>query len=82
MLTNTHRWSHTRGNAVVPYRWQATSRAKIMRAVWRCFLGAVVFSISMASIAALNGSNRQATPCLGLRSGGEADSRACLTALR
>ena len=24
MLTNTHRWSHTRGNTVVPYRWQAT----------------------------------------------------------
>lgn len=24
MLTNTHRWSHTPGNAVVPSRWQAT----------------------------------------------------------
>lgn len=24
MLTNTHRWSHTRGNTVVPYCWQAT----------------------------------------------------------
>lgn len=25
MLTKTRRWSHPRGNAVVPYRWQATS---------------------------------------------------------
>lgn len=24
MLTNTHGWSHTRGNAVVPSHWQAT----------------------------------------------------------
>lgn len=24
MLNNTSRWSHTRGNTVVPYRWQAT----------------------------------------------------------
>jgi len=24
MLTNTHGWSHTCGNTVVPYRWQAT----------------------------------------------------------
>jgi hypothetical protein len=28
MLTNNHRWSHTHGNAVVPYRWQATFLAK------------------------------------------------------
>jgi hypothetical protein len=28
MLTNTHRWSHTRGNTVVPYRWQATNRSR------------------------------------------------------
>ena len=26
MLTNTSRWSHARGNEVVPYRWQATRR--------------------------------------------------------
>lgn len=25
MLTNTSRWSHTRGNKVVPSRWQATA---------------------------------------------------------
>ncbi len=25
MLNNTNEWSHTRGNAVVPPRWQATS---------------------------------------------------------
>ena len=24
MLTHTSRWSHARGNAVVPSRWQAT----------------------------------------------------------
>ena len=24
MLTDTSRWSHARGNEVVPYRWQAT----------------------------------------------------------
>jgi hypothetical protein len=24
MLTNTPRWSHTRGNTVAPYCWQAT----------------------------------------------------------
>ena len=24
MLTNTSRWSHARGNEVVPSRWQAT----------------------------------------------------------
>ncbi len=24
MLNNTNEWSHTRGNAVVPSRWQAT----------------------------------------------------------
>jgi len=24
MLSNTSRWSHTRGNTVVPSRWQAT----------------------------------------------------------
>lgn len=26
MLTNTHRWSHTPGNTVVPSRWQATNK--------------------------------------------------------
>ncbi len=26
MLTDTSRWSHARGNEVVPYRWQATGR--------------------------------------------------------
>jgi len=26
MLTDTSRWSHARGNAVVPSRWQATRR--------------------------------------------------------
>lgn len=26
MLNNTNEWSHTRGNAVVPSRWQATAR--------------------------------------------------------
>ena len=25
MLTDTSRWSHARGNEVVPYRWQATT---------------------------------------------------------
>ena len=25
MLTNTSRWSHARGNEVVPSRWQATA---------------------------------------------------------
>ena len=58
------------------------SRARILRAVWRCFRGAVVSSTSMASIAGLNGSSRQETPRRGLRSGGAADSRACLTVLR
>ena len=24
MLTDTSKWSHARGNEVVPYRWQAT----------------------------------------------------------
>ena len=24
MLTDTSRWSHARGNEVVPYHWQAT----------------------------------------------------------
>ena len=27
MLNNTYTWSHTRGNAVVPSRWQATDLA-------------------------------------------------------
>jgi hypothetical protein len=31
MLTNTHRWSHTRGNTVVPYRWQATGLSERSR---------------------------------------------------
>jgi hypothetical protein len=57
-------------------------QASILLAVWRCFLGAVVSSVSMASIAALKGSNRHDTPCLGLRSGGVADLRACRTVLR
>ena len=26
MLSNTSRWSHARGNEVVPSRWQATAR--------------------------------------------------------
>lgn len=46
------------------------SRARILRAVWRCFRGAVVSSTNMASITALNGSSRQRyttqmdlTPC-------------------
>jgi hypothetical protein len=26
MLTDTSRWSHARGNKVVPYRWQATTK--------------------------------------------------------
>lgn len=26
MLTDTSRWSHARGNEVVPSRWQATTR--------------------------------------------------------
>ena len=25
MLTDTPKWSHPRGNTVVPYRWQATT---------------------------------------------------------
>lgn len=24
MLKTTNKWSHTRGNTVVPYRWQVT----------------------------------------------------------
>jgi hypothetical protein len=26
MLTHTSRWSHARGNGVVPSRWQATGK--------------------------------------------------------
>jgi hypothetical protein len=32
MLTDTSRWSHARGNEVVPSRWQATA----VRATTRC----------------------------------------------
>ncbi len=28
MLTDTSRWSHARGNEVVPSRWQATSAGR------------------------------------------------------
>lgn len=31
MLTNTHRWSHTPGNTVVPSRWQATAHVRAVR---------------------------------------------------
>ena len=33
MLTNTNEWSHTRGNAVVPSRWQATGDGACRRSV-------------------------------------------------
>ncbi len=60
----------------------AMGSAGILPAAWRRFRGAVVSSASIASIAALNGSSRRDTPCLGLRSGGKAEVRACLTVLR
>jgi len=31
MLTDTSKWSHARGNEVVPSRWQATQAADLRR---------------------------------------------------
>jgi hypothetical protein len=36
MLTNTSKWSHARGNEVVPSRWQATTMNPITDGT--CFL--------------------------------------------
>ena len=35
MLTNTSKWSHARGNEVVPSRWQATNFYKLARCTER-----------------------------------------------
>ena len=31
MLDNTSKWSHPRGNTVVPSRWQATSELAVVK---------------------------------------------------
>ena len=33
MLTDTTKWSHARGNTVVPSRWQATSGKRVGQVV-------------------------------------------------
>jgi hypothetical protein len=55
------------------------SRARILRAVWRCFRGAVVSSMSIASIAGLNGSRRGEHRSGDFRTGGTGEFKAFRT---
>ena len=41
MLDNTSKWSHPRGNTVVPSRWQATARLDWVEAPGICGTWAV-----------------------------------------